>query len=245
MGLDIDEAELRIDEIFRAKVKSCAFERSFVLRVAFEEKTDIGTVIKKNPYTGAPANGELYDLSREVPLIVFDNAFCSRMPNAPISNTRSDTNVLEQDPFHFDFLGEKMNDRSKSSILFNPNDVSREAPTYFALPEHVRLAITEMSPLGIPDAALEALKKMGAEDYAFSLEPDERKVRDVIIKEFPEFTDQVYANIPTEAKFAHTWAQGHSTVTMHINDSEQLLHARGGSETDHTNQITVYDFYPY
>ena len=244
MGLDDDEAKLQVEEIFGSRVKTCAFERSFVLRVEFENETDVGSVFTRCPYQKTLHSGSLFSLSTEVPLVVFDNATLNRTANAPISVRRNADRILQQDPFHYDYEGEKASDQLKSTFLFNPQNITRQAPTYFALPEQVKLAVNGMEPLSVSDTVRNALLEMGNEDYGFSLRPRERPYREAIITGFPEFTDEVFAQIDPDAKYAHQWTQNDCSVTMHINDGTKLLHARGSSETDQTNDIAICDFYP-
>lgn len=235
----------RIEDIFKKSLLSCDVVNSFTLRVEFEDKTSICSALDRSPYTKSYYNRELFELSKDWPLVVFDNATLEIRPNTPLSLTRNMDKILEQDPFHYDFLGTEHGDREdKSTFLFNGNNVDRQAPTYFALADDVKLHIPQMQKLSLPDEALEALKAMEKDEFLFSLNDSEKEVRRGIRKSYPLFTDDIYKALPMASKFAQTWRKEVDSVTMHTNDGGKLLHARGASTSDMNNKIMACDFYP-
>ncbi len=235
----------RVENIFQQSLSSLDVMKDFALRAEFGEKTSICKSLEKSPYTRNYCNQELFALSQDWPLIVFENATLDIRPNTPLSVTRGSDKVLEQDPFHYDYLGVERGDREdKSTLLFNGNNVDREAPTYFALPDDVKLYIPKMQKLDIPSEALQALKEMEKDVFSFSLNDSEKEVRKSIRKSYPQFTDDLFKSLPAEVKFSHTWRKDVDTVTMHSNDGAKMLHARGASVSDVNNRIMACDFYP-
>lgn len=235
----------RVEDIFQKSLSSCDVIKGFALRVEFEDKTTICNTLERSPYTKNYYNRALFDLSKDWPLVVFDNATLEIRPNTPLSLTRNNDKILEQDPFHYDYLGVEKGDRQdKATLLFNGDNVTRQAPTYFALPDDIKLCIPEMRKLTISEDALDVLKKLAEEDFSFSLLDSVKDVRKAIRKDYPQFTDDLFKALPIEGKFSHTWHKDVDTVTMHSNDGEKLLHARGASTTDVNNKIMACDFYP-
>ena len=235
----------RVEDIFQSPVLSCDVIKGFALRVEFEEKTTICAALERSPYTKNYYNRSLFDLSKDWPLVVFENATVNLRPNTPLSLTRNSDQILEQDPFHFDYLGPERGDREdKATFLFNGDNVARQAPTYFALPDDIKFHIPEMHKLSLSEETLDLLKKMSEQDFSFGLIDSEKDVRRAIRRSYPQFTDDLFEALPIDSKFSHTWHKDVDTVTMHSNDGAKLLHARGASTTDVNNKIMACDLYP-
>lgn len=240
-----ENLRVRVEDIFQSPLLSCDVINGFTLRVEFEDKTTICDALERSPYTKSYYNSSLFELSKDWPLVVFENATVNIRPSTPLSLTRNSDKILEQDPFHFDFLGIEKGDRKdKATLLFNGDKITREAPTYFALPDDIKLHIPEMEKLSISGETIGILKEMGKDDFSFSLIDSEKDVRRAIRKSYPQFTDDLFAALPIDSRFSQTWHKDVDTVTMHSNDGAKLLHARGASSSDANNRIMACDFYP-
>ncbi|MDH5722416.1 MAG: hypothetical protein OEY94_03725 [Alphaproteobacteria bacterium] len=249
MGYDNKEAREKIarekiENIYGRKLESCRFERDFVLRATFKGLVDVSSVLHQDPDDAQRYfNSDLFSLSQNTPVIIFGNALVEKKDNGTISALTNNKYILQQDPFHYDYWDSRLKDPKRVTFLFKDSYIFRDAPTYFALPGDVKRVVSKMQPLNVHEKVIAALKEMAQSDYTFSLQESEHKARYDIIRGYPEFTDTVYKAIPEGSKFAHYWMPDKYVVTMHYNDGDKLLHARGSSKYDNINKIKICDFF--
>lgn len=136
-----------MNRFFNLRYLFCSFESSFVLRVEFEQETDISCALNSQERPRREyCNQDIFDLSKDTPLIVFSNGYISTDPNSGISGTMSKDFILEQHPYHSDYYEDE-----KCTFLYKDKEDTREAPTYFAQLDKAQESIRGILRLSIPE----------------------------------------------------------------------------------------------
>lgn len=237
---DISEKDLanRIEGIFNSAVAVCTRINSFAYDVSFKDKTDIGAPINQVSFKRVYDCPALVELSEEIPVLQFSNAYMGRASNSDPSSGWGKRYKMKQDPFHRDKLGL---DRASTSLFFKDRDYEREAPTYFALPDSARRAIkAQIDETTHPKDVNKAMAEMSHPGYSFTLLDKHLPPRQILQKKHEDFTQNTYDLIPDDEKFAHHWKTDEDVVIMFNNQAETVLHARPASN-DKQNKVQIID----
>lgn len=230
--INTQEFKAEIEQLFNSSVSSCERINPFALRIRFNHKTDLSRTFHEKDTDARPsyhADSRLRDLSNQAPVIIFENAFISREDavTKPSAFLDSIENTLTQDLFHRDVFN--TNQHAEVSMLYNPLQIDRNAPTLYALQDSVREVMLKFSK-DRPDllkSVRDSLKQMAENpNYNFSSINNEGKIRR-LIETFSDqdITQQLYDQIEDQNRLSVQWRSNIPQVVMHANFSN-VLHAR-------------------
>lgn len=136
-----------------------------------------------------------------------------------------------QDPPHYDVppphnqLG--LPQEQYMSGICNELETGREEDTLIALEEDFRSAIIQLNKDNLHDDVCDALAEMSKPDYHFRLyHPLETEARDIVRRQYPEFTADVFALIPEGRKYRQSWLSGQWNTLFFSNVYGKALHGR-------------------
>ena len=241
---NLDNIKEEIEILFNAHVDQCSFERDFVLKVRFLELTDIFYKTFKGyngVLTAQKVQQAVLDLQAHAPVIILENCamFCakadSNLSDNPDEDRKIGAHFFHRDSFD---LGEK--EDAPSTFLFNPVNVDREAPTYYALVDSVKEAVDKLSHKPSYSSAqsqvgLKELSKYGYTD----MDVDHQIVHTVNATLGHKFTQAVFDKIPDQDKISIQWKKDKNIVIMHANLSN-VTHARPAMG-DNRNDMSAID----
>ena len=246
--------KFQIEDIFESAVDSCSFVREFALQVVFRDQTDVGNVFTKSripfvPFSDRLKNKDLYALSQEVPLVTFQNATINRSPTVRLTGRADEKEKrLNQDPFHIDelpFLGLFKDGYPPTTIIYSPEGVQRDVPTYYATYDSVQNALRELSlKASLPWSMRQALLAMSEDGYEFSALSRNSPERATLLSlGHDSLTHDIFASIDEDQKFEKDWNDD-NRVVMHSNQPNTILHGRPSSQEGFINHLHAISFYP-
>ncbi|PCI56265.1 MAG: hypothetical protein COB36_05680 [Alphaproteobacteria bacterium] len=244
MVKDIKDIQKEVETVFNARVDHCAFIRPFVLEVKFAELTDIfDTKTKGYPKTMFPKakRSEIIALQASAPVVILRNCYISSADaEKNLSDNLYEDRKIGSHFFHKDFFGFGGGEDAPSTVLFNPLNVHRDAPTYYALVDSVKEAVTKLS--NTPSYSGES-HKLGFEELSayqyMSADSDFQIMHFVNATLGQQFTQVVFDQIKDEDKISIDWKKDGNVVVLHSNFSD-VAHARPAMG-DNINNMSAID----
>ena len=244
MVKDIKDIQEEIESLFKSPVEQCYFTRDFVLEVKFAALTDIfDSTIKDYSQSLSEQNAKsgILQLQENAPVIILKNCYisCLEAENNLSQNKDTEHNIGAHF-FHRDFFNFGHNKDPASTVLHNPFNVDRDAPTYYALIESVKDSVEKLShnPTYGDTKSEKGLNELFGYEYT-SVDSDHQIMHIVNATLGHEFTQAVFDSINDEDKFEVHWKEDVNVVVMHSNVAN-VAHARPAMSDD-VNDISAID----
>ncbi|PCJ99775.1 MAG: hypothetical protein COA45_02860 [Zetaproteobacteria bacterium] len=244
MAENLDNIKEEIETLFNARVDECSFERDFVLKVRFSELTDIFDKTFKGyngVLTAQKVQQAVLDLQVHAPVIIFENCeMFSAKADSNLSDNPDERGNIGAHFFHRDFFGFGEKEDAPSSFLFNPLNVDRKAPTYYALVESVKEAVDKLSqkPPYSSEKSQVGLKELSSYGYT-DRDSDHQVMQFINVTLGHEFTQAVFDEMPDKDKISIQWKQDENIVVMQSNLLD-VAHARPALG-DNRNDMSAID----
>ncbi len=237
-----DNLQEQIEEALDIELASCSFQSDFALKLGFDEPTDISHLIKTKPSlpwaekktTSIPA---LYQIAADIPVLIFENAqIKNSTAAADLSDNLQSDGRIGADFFHRDVFSHTPS-ATPLTLLFNPEQDGRQAPTFYA-----RIAAVQEAIMTLREQMSSQSKQLqtGFEEilkYGFSAMEGDRQIGHFINATLGhEFTQAVFDEISDEQKIIVPWGSGRPQIVIHSNQSD-IVHARPASDdTENLNK---------
>ncbi len=224
----------RIEGLFCSALEAEPSVSAVGLRAQFKREVNLADGMRIHQSEGVARfrfrHEALCDLADEFGVLSLTNVFLGSAANLDLSGSNSYVTVGTQDPFHFDPL-------DGVTMLQKPKAVTRDIPTYYALAGEVRKAIGQLDRTGLSKKICAALDLMQEDDYMFSVDGAELKIRGAVQFDMPEFSRLVFDLVAEEFKFARDWTSGMGEAVIHSNRPDFIVHGRPASNSDLNNML--------
>lgn len=229
-----DNLKEQIEEALDIELSSCSFQSDFALKLGFDEPTDISHLIKTRSFlpwtekktTSIPA---LYQITSDIPVLIFENAeIKDTTAAADLSDNLQSDGRLGADFFHRDVFSHTPY-ATPLTLLFNPKQDGRQAPTFYA-----RIAAVQEAIMTLREEMSSQSKQLqtGFEEilkYGFSAMERDRQIGHFINATLGhEFTQAVFDRIAEDQKIVIPWDSSKPQIVLHSNQSD-IVHARPAS----------------
>ncbi len=244
MAKDIKDIQEEIETLFNARVEECAFTRNFVLEVKFAELTDIfDTTIKDYQQALSAQNTQpgILDLQANAPVIILKNCYISSVEaENNLSDNPDDNRKIGSHFFHRDFFDFGKGEDAPSTVLFNPLNVDRDAPTYYALVDSVQNSVEKLASNPAYGSGKDQVGFNGLAVYQYTTVDEDYQIMHTVNATLGhKFTQAVFDDISDEDKIAIDWKEDGNVVILHSNLST-VAHARPAMG-DNINDMSAID----